>query len=76
MKLKNKVAIITGASGIGRCIAVRFARESAKVAIADLKLKAADAAVSERSALPKVSRWTSATKRPSTTGVRPHDLSN
>jgi 3-hydroxybutyrate dehydrogenase len=48
MKLENKVAIITGAaSGIGKDIAIRFAGEGCKVAIADLKLEAADATASE-----------------------------
>jgi 3-hydroxybutyrate dehydrogenase len=43
MKLKGKSAIITGAaSGIGKDIAIRFAREGAKVAIADLKQEAAE----------------------------------
>ncbi|MCL5272074.1 MAG: 3-hydroxybutyrate dehydrogenase [Gammaproteobacteria bacterium] len=42
MKLKNKVAIITGAaSGIGKQIALVYAREGAKVAIADLNLSKA-----------------------------------
>jgi 3-hydroxybutyrate dehydrogenase len=42
MQLTNKVAIITGAaSGIGKEIAVNYAKEGAKVAIADLNLAAA-----------------------------------
>jgi len=44
MKLSNKVCIVTGAaSGIGREIAMTFAREGARVVIADLKLEAAQA---------------------------------
>jgi 3-hydroxybutyrate dehydrogenase len=38
MKLQDKVAIVTGAaSGIGRAIAMRYAKEGAKVVVADLR---------------------------------------
>ena len=48
MRLKDKVAIITGAaSGIGKDIAIVFAHEGAKVAIADLNQNAADATAHE-----------------------------
>ena len=48
MRLKDKSAIITGAaSGIGKDIAFGFAREGAKVTIADLKLEAAEATAAE-----------------------------
>ena len=43
MQLKNKVAIVTGAaSGIGKEIAMLYAKEGAKVAIADLNLEEAN----------------------------------
>jgi 3-hydroxybutyrate dehydrogenase len=48
MRLKDKSAIITGAaSGIGKDIALVFAREGAKVAIADLNKDAAEATAAE-----------------------------
>jgi 3-hydroxybutyrate dehydrogenase len=48
MKLKDKSAIVTGAaSGIGKDIALVYAREGAKVAIADLNLDAANATAKE-----------------------------
>jgi 3-hydroxybutyrate dehydrogenase len=44
MKLDQKICIVTGAaSGIGREIALTFAREGAKVVIADINLQAAQA---------------------------------
>src|SRR5437016_7498027 len=48
MRLKDKVAIVTGAaSGIGKEIAKAFVREGARVVIADLNQKAADATAAE-----------------------------
>ena len=48
MRMKDKVAIVTGAaSGIGLEIALAYAREGAKIAIADLKQDAAEAAATE-----------------------------
>ena len=48
MKLKDKVCIVTGAaSGIGKEIALTYAREGGKVAIADMNKVAAQAAADE-----------------------------
>jgi 3-hydroxybutyrate dehydrogenase len=48
MRLKDKVAFITGAaSGIGKEIALVFAREGAKIAIADLNGEAAKSTAAE-----------------------------
>jgi 3-hydroxybutyrate dehydrogenase len=48
MRLKDKVAIVTGAaSGIGKEIARAYAREGARVVIADLNQTAADAIAAE-----------------------------
>jgi len=48
MQLQGKSALVTGAaSGIGKEIALTYAREGARVAIADLNKQAADAAAAE-----------------------------
>jgi 3-hydroxybutyrate dehydrogenase len=48
MRIKDKVAVVTGAaSGIGKEIALVFAREGAKIAIADLDQRAAEATARE-----------------------------
>ncbi len=48
MKLKDKVCIVTGAaSGIGKQIALTYAREGGKVVIADINLQSAQAVVDE-----------------------------
>jgi 3-hydroxybutyrate dehydrogenase len=48
MKLQEKIAIVTGAaSGIGKEIAMTYAREGARVAIADLNKDAAEATAAE-----------------------------
>jgi 3-hydroxybutyrate dehydrogenase len=48
LQLKNKVAFITGAaSGIGKEIALEFAREGASIAVADLNLAGAETTAAE-----------------------------
>ena len=48
MRLENKVAIVTGAaSGIGKEIATLFAREGARIVIADLNQQGADGVAAE-----------------------------
>ncbi len=52
MKLKDKVAIVTGAAGgIGRAIATRFVAEGARVVIADLREAEAEATANALQAL-------------------------
>ena len=53
MKLSDKVAMITGAArGIGREIALRFAREGARIVVADLDAEGAGRTAAEIAALP------------------------
>ncbi|MFT9848769.1 SDR family oxidoreductase [Aneurinibacillus sp. REN35] len=48
MRLQNKVAIVTGAaSGIGKAIAVLYAKEGAKVVVSDINIDAANSTVEE-----------------------------
>ncbi|MNN01946.1 Cyclopentanol dehydrogenase [compost metagenome] len=48
MKLQNQVAVVTGAaSGMGKQIALLFAKEGAKVVVSDLNLDGANATVEE-----------------------------
>ncbi|MBU3179194.1 SDR family oxidoreductase [Clostridium estertheticum] len=48
MKLKEKIAIVTGAaSGIGKCIAILYAKEGANVVVSDIDLEGAKATVAE-----------------------------
>jgi len=56
MRLKDKVALVTGgARGIGRAIALTFAKEGAVVAIADVNLEEAQKTVREIEAMGRVS---------------------
>ena len=48
MRLENKIAIVTGAgSGIGRGIALTFAKEGAKIVVADYVEEGGKATVEE-----------------------------
>ncbi|MDQ0224024.1 SDR family oxidoreductase [Metabacillus niabensis] len=48
MRLQNKVAVVTGAaSGMGKAIAILYAKEGAKVVVSDINLDAANQTVEE-----------------------------
>ena len=58
MRLKDKSAIVTGAaSGIGKEIAIAFVRAGAKVAIADLDQRAAEATAEQLDPSGKRALW-------------------
>ena len=59
--LKNKVALVTGASsGIGRAVALMWAREGAKVVVSDVNVQAGE----ETAALVRAALAVSASMRP------------
>jgi NAD(P)-dependent dehydrogenase (short-subunit alcohol dehydrogenase family) len=48
MRLQNKVAVVTGAaSGMGKAIAILYAKEGAKVVVSDINSEAANITVEE-----------------------------
>lgn len=48
MRLQNKVAVVTGAaSGMGKAIAILYAKEGAKVVVSDINLDAANGTIEE-----------------------------
>ncbi|RFB16816.1 SDR family oxidoreductase [Bacillus sp. HNG] len=52
MKLENKVSVVTGAaSGMGKAIAILYAKEGAKVVVSDINIEAAKATVEEIKAI-------------------------